>query len=118
MNQKIAATQARRRKPGERNALAGAVIDGMAIDGLSCFKACEAIGVPISSFIRWTSEDPALAENYARERVVLIERMAAETLAIADAPVPMTPHGTIDNGAVQKQRLQVDTRKWMLSKLA
>ena len=44
--------------------------------------------------------------------------MAAETLAIADAPVGITERGTTDSGAVQKQRLQVDTRKWMLSKLA
>ena len=49
---------------------------------------------------------------------VLIERMAAETLAIADAPVGLTDRGTMDSGAVQKQRLQVDTRKWLLSKLA
>ncbi len=47
-----------------------------------------------------------------------MERMAAETLAIADAPVGITERGTTNSGAVQKQRLQVDTRKWMLSKLA
>jgi hypothetical protein len=44
--------------------------------------------------------------------------MASDTLAIADAPVGSTEHGTTDSGAVQKQRLQVDTRKWLLSKLA
>ena len=47
-----------------------------------------------------------------------MERMAAETLAIADAPVGITERGTTNSGAVQKQRLQGDTRKWMLSKLA
>ena len=44
--------------------------------------------------------------------------MAAETLAIADEPVGSTDSGATDSGAVQKQRLQVDTRKWLLSKLA
>jgi hypothetical protein len=107
-----------RRKPEEKEALAKAIIDGMAIEGLSCFKSCEAVGVPIGTFIGWTVENEKLAESYARARETLIERMAAETLAIADAPVGSTEHGTTDSGAVQKQRLQVDTRKWMLSKLA
>ena len=107
-----------RRKPEERTALAKAVLDGMAIEGLTCYKACEAVGVPVGTFIGWTVEDAALAEAYARARETLIERMAAEALAIADAPVGSTEHGTTDSGAVQKQRLQVDTRKWLLSKLA
>lgn len=107
-----------RRNPEEKAALAKAIIDGMALEGLSCFKSCEAVGVPIGTFIGWTVEDAELAESYARARETLIERMAAETLAIADAPVGSTEHGTTDSGAVQKQRLQVDTRKWMLSKLA
>jgi hypothetical protein len=107
-----------RRKPEEREALSQAILDGMALEGLSCFKACEAVGVPIGTFIGWTVDDPKLAESYTRAREALIERMAADTLAIADAPVGSTEHGTTDSGAVQKQRLQVDTRKWLLSKLA
>jgi hypothetical protein len=39
-------------------------------------------------------------------------------MAIADEPVGNTDSGATDSGAVAKQRLQVDTRKWMLSKLA
>ena len=117
-SQQKKAAQARRRKPDERAALAKAIIDGMALEGLSCFKACEAVGVPIGSFIRWTVEDAELAESYTRARETLVERMAAKTLAIADAPVGSTEHGTTDSGAVQKQRLQVDTRKWLLSKIA
>lgn len=107
-----------RRNPEEKEALGKAVIDGMALEGLSCFKACEAVGVPIGTFIKWTTESAELSESYTRAREVLIERMASDTLAIADAPVGSTEHGTTDSGAVQKQRLQVDTRKWLLSKLA
>ena len=105
-------------KPDECSTLADAIFDGMAVDGMSCLKSCEAVGVPLSLFLRWLNEDPDLAERYAHAREVLIERMAAETLAIADAPVGLTDRGTMDSGAVQKQRLQVDTRKWLLSKLA
>lgn len=95
-----------------------AILDAMTNDGLSCFKACQAVEVPNSTFMLWLSKDSDLAERYARAREDLIERIASETLDIADAPVGSTPLGATDSGMVQKQRLQVDTRKWLLSKLA
>jgi len=101
-----------------KDKLIQAVLDGMSSEGLSCFKACQAAGVPNSTFMRWVDADANLAERYARAREDLIERIATETIAIADEPVPTTSTGATDSGAVQKQRLQVDTRKWLLSKLA
>jgi len=101
----------------ERQQIADQVLAGMS-GGLSTFKACEAAQAPHSTFLLWVSQDSLLADRYARAREDLIEHMAAETLAIADAPVGSTEHGTTDSGAVAKQRLQVDTRKWLLSKLA
>jgi hypothetical protein len=97
--------------------LCDAVIDGMQ-GGLSCFKACQAAGVNHSTFMRWVSDDSALANRYARAREELIELMAQDLLEIADAPVGSTDSGATDGGAVQKQKLQIDTRKWLLSKLA
>jgi hypothetical protein len=101
----------------ERQQIADQVLSGMS-GGLSTFKACEAAQTPHSTFLLWVSQDPLLADRYARAREDLIEHMAAETLAIADAPVGSTDNGSTDSGAVAKQRLQVDTRKWLLSKLA
>lgn len=86
--------------------------------GLSAFKACKQAGVPQSTFSRWMDEDAKLAEEYARAREDLIEHIAAETLEIADQPVGSTDNGATDSGAVQDKRLRVDTRKWLLSKLA
>ena len=43
------------------------------------------------------------------------ERLAEEALRIADEPCLFD--GKPDNALVQKQRLQVDARKWFLSKL-
>ena len=86
--------------------------------GLSAYKACVKVGVPQGTFNGWLNEDQALAEDYARAREELHEFIAAEILAIADAPVPSTDKGGVDPGAIQKQRLQVDARKWLLSKLA
>jgi len=42
--------------------------------------------------------------------------LAFELLAISDADC-IGPDGRADNALVQKQRLQADTRKWLLSKL-
>lgn len=106
-------------KPGspERAAIAEVVLQGMN-GGLSCFKACQAAGVPHNTFLRWVDDDPELADRYAGARHNLIERMANELLDISDAPVPTTDSGATDSGAVQDKRLRVDTRKWLLSKLA
>lgn len=86
--------------------------------GSSCFQACKKTGMPHSTFLGWVAADKELADKYARAREDLIEHIAAETLEIADAEVGFTDTGSTDTGAVQKQRLQVDTRKWLLSKLA
>lgn len=100
-----------KRTPEDRERLAQAVLDGMAERNLSCFKACEAAGVPIGTFLRWVEQDEQLAERYANARATLIERIAEETMMIADQEAE-------DAVQVNKQRLQVDTRKWLLAKLA
>jgi hypothetical protein len=106
-------------KPGseERAKVSALVLEGMR-SGLSAFKACKRAGVNQSTFNDWLNGDAALAAEYARAREDLLEMMASDLLDIADRPVGSTESGATDSGAVQKQRLQVDTRKWLLSKLA
>lgn len=101
----------------DREDLAKKVLEGMH-GGLSCFKACQAAGVPHSTFIGWVNVDPELADRYTRAREDLIERMAQEVLELSDVDVGLQPDGKKDWAAVQKHKLQVDTRKWLLSKLA
>jgi hypothetical protein len=93
------------------------VLSGMR-GGLSAFKACEAAGVPHSTFLLWMKDDAELADSYARAREDLIERIANEVIELSDADVGLQPDGKKDWAAVQKHKLQVDTRKWLLSKLA
>lgn len=93
------------------------VLSGMR-GGLSTFKACEAAGVPHSTFLLWMKDDAELANSYARAREDLIERIANEVIELSDADVGLQPDGKKDWAAVQKHKLQVDTRKWLLSKLA
>ena len=101
----------------EREIIARQVFNEMR-QGLSAYKACVKVGVPQGTFNGWLNEDEELAEDYARAREELHEFIAAEIMAIADAPVPSNEKGGVDPGAIQKQKLQVDTRKWLLSKLA
>ena len=79
--------------------------------GLSLRKACLAVGCAESSFRGACGVDPALAAQYARARTDLIERMADDILEIADHP----PADAVEGAAA---RLRVDTRKWLLSKIA
>lgn len=87
-------------------------------NGLSAFKACKIAGVPQSTFNDWLNNDAKLAAEYARAREDLLEMMASDMLDIADRPVKSTDSGATDSGAVADKKVQIDTRKWLLSKLA
>jgi len=108
-----------RTRPGseDRAQISSLVLEGMR-SGLSALKACQAAGVHQSTFNTWLNDDATLAVEYARAREDLIERMAQEVLELSDSDVGLLPDGKKDWAAVQKHRLQVDTRKWLLSKLA
>jgi hypothetical protein len=107
-----------RTKPGspERAKMADQVIAAMN-SGMSCFKACAKVGVPMPTFMRWVEDDAVLADNYAQARENFVERIANDLMDISDQD-PETVDGKKDWAAIQKHKLQVDTRKWLLSKLA
>jgi hypothetical protein len=75
--------------------------------GMSLVKICKADAMPATVTIyKWLREHPEFANNYARARDNQADYYADEILEIADnAEDP------------QKARLQVDTRKWVASKL-
>jgi hypothetical protein len=109
----------KRTKPGsqDRAVISRMVLEGMR-SGLSAFKACQIAGVPQSTFSRWVDDDAILAEEYARAREDLIELIANEIMELSDQEVPLTHDNRKDWAAIQKHKLQVDSRKWLLSKLA
>ena len=96
--------------PTSRETRAAAVVAAIE-GGMSLRAASIASGVPSTTFLRWCSEDADLADQYARARDSMIDAMADDLLTIADKPA----HDAVD---AQKHRLQVDARKWLLSKLA
>ncbi len=78
-----------------------------------------------STFLLWVGEHPELAEVYDRARATRLQRMADEMMQIADTPqegqtVEETADGVkIKRGdMIQHRSLQVDTRKWLLARLA
>ena len=102
----------------DRGILAQEVVDLMASEGLSLRKCCLQTGLDPARFLRAVDADPDLAKQYARARQALLDKMADEILELADAPVPVLDNGATDNALVRQRQLQVDTRKWFLSKLA
>jgi hypothetical protein len=89
--------------------------------GLPCGKSCVKSGVPKSTFLGWVKAGGSFADQYASAREAMIHAIAEEVLAISDSePVTIVDqHGIsrYDSAAVQHQRLRVDSRKWLLSKM-
>jgi hypothetical protein len=59
-----------------------------------------------------------LSDRYAHARDAGIDVRAEEIESIASELVPRTAGGSLDAAAVAQLRLRVDSRKWLLSKLA
>jgi len=119
------------------NALCPLLESGMSLTA-ACYKVPDC--PPSSQILDWISTDPALAEQYAHARELGYKMIADEILAISDENYtiieedildedgqPMlddrgnrlqrTVKAPISNEALARNRLRVDSRKWMLSKM-
>ncbi len=85
-------------------------------EGESLRAICSDGSVSNHCFYAHLASNPAAAEQYARARERQADHYAEEIIAIADESPGQTEHGT-DAGAVAHQRLRVDARKWVASKL-
>lgn len=120
----------------DRESAIATVLEELA-SGRSLIAVCQGEGRPsFTTFMRWLAEEGEagniLRDKYARAREAQAEVMAEDILAIADeecTTVRADKHGTQDDGdgktevvfdstAVQRNRLRVDARKWLLSKMA
>jgi hypothetical protein len=66
-----------------------------------------------AAVFRWLGTHEPFREQYARAGQERCEAFAEDIIALADEPIEPG-----DNAAVQRARLRVDTRKWLMSKLA
>lgn len=96
-------------------------------DGKSLRAACREIpGAPSpQTVLTWEATNKEFAEQYTRARNTGLDIMAQEILDIANTPhegviITDKPTGreVQTRDAIDHRRLQVDTRKWYLSKLA
>ena len=78
--------------------------------GESLREICDEKDMPSqTSVFRWLAADEGLSERYARAREAQQETHLEQMFAIADGATPAT---------VNVDRLRVDVRKWVMSKLA
>ena len=93
-------------------------------------------GMPdVATIMRWLADEtkPEFREQYARAREAQADKMAEDILAIADEECTMVradKHGTKDDDgegstqvvfdatAVARNKLRVDARRWLASKMA
>ena len=74
----------------------------------------------VPTFLDWVLASPELAEHYARARQLSYQLLADDLVSISDENYTTDEHGVrerLSSEAIQRNRLRVDTRKWMLSKM-
>lgn len=91
-------------------------------NGLSLRKALIEVHIPAVTFYEWIDKDDEKAKQYARACELRAETIVDEILDLADqsnadAYVDDEGNTHIDGAAIQRSRLQVDTRKWLVGKL-
>jgi len=92
-------------------------------EGQSLRKAAEAVGSSAQSALRLVESDATFAEQYAQARVQGYHLLADEIVSISDEQDVQAHYNgeevklDLSATAVARNRLRVDTRKWMLSKM-
>jgi hypothetical protein len=96
--------------------------------GQSLREVCRADDMPsLPTVLRWAESFPSFREQYVRAREALLEHWAEEIVEISDdgsndwqtrQDAEGNETKVLDHEHIQRSRLRVDTRKWLLSKLA
>ena len=73
-----------------------------------------------TTVFKWLANEPEFAKQYAHARELQAEHYVDEIIAIADSPTATTNRetGEAEMRDPQRDRLRVDARKWIASKLA
>lgn len=98
-------------------------------EGESLRSICRCEGMPnIRSVMRWLGIHPEFSQQYARAREAQAESMFEEMLEIADdgsndwmertGKDGETGDTVVDHEHVSRSKLRIDTRKWMLARMA
>lgn len=91
-------------------------------DGESVRSILKRRGIAFSTFYSYIEKSPHNAERYARAKDTQLEAIAEEIMEISDDSssddsFDKDGNRKINNEWVQRSRLRVDSRKWLLAKL-
>lgn len=79
--------------------------------GMPLAKICAEDNMPaVGTVFRWLQSHPEFSESYTRARESQMDYYAEEISQIAD-------NAGLTNDEIQKARLQIETRKWLMSKI-
>lgn len=105
--------------------LADKICEELAV-GKSLRTVCKGEDMPaISSVFNWFRTQPSFLEQYARAKQESADAMSEEIIDIADdgsndwmeSNKPNNDGYDLNGEAIQRSRLRVDTRKWLMSKM-
>lgn len=116
-------TKGRTTSPGRPSTYTPATAELIAArlcDGETLTEICKTPGMPTRQCVhKWRMRIPAFDDLYLRARAVGMESMSDDLLTIADDDTgDLLPDGSPNSANVQRSRLMVDSRKFLMAKLA
>lgn len=114
-------------RPSEYNPRTASAICERVACGQTIREICSADDMPaMSTVFKWLNKNPEFAEQYARAKEAQADFLAEEMLEIADDGTNdwmerqggASPGWMVNGEAVQRSRLRVDARKWLMAKMA
>jgi len=109
---------------GNNSKLARDVVRLIEMEAIPLNEACKKVGIPRGSFYLELSNDKELVDIYARAREIRADIIFEEILTIADSQSEdivrdkVSGEEQINHNVIQRNRLQIDARKWVLSKMS
>ena len=104
-----------------RNAENAVIVCAKIAEGFTIRQIARDLDCTKSAITLWIAEDAAFAAQYARAKEAQAEHFAEEIAAIADDGTNdwMEREGITvpDHEHIQRSKLRVDTRKWLMSKM-
>lgn len=104
---------------------AATILEGLKT-GKSLRAVAKEVGISHGAILDWTRDIDGFGDQYARAREQGYQLLADELVEIADEECVVVKHPqdedkevevAFDSAGVARNRLRVDTRKWMLSKM-
>lgn len=109
-------------KQADKDRIIKEVLFEIGFNAKSLRSACKVVDVPLVTVNDWMSETPEIAEHYTRARDNRSELLFEDCLNIADDngnDIRFTEEGQelTDHDVIQRAKVRIDTRKWMLGKM-